>query len=52
MTPNQQKDLFIEWDLYEPRQQKDMVLLYNRIKYRENYSKDGYLEFLAEKLAQ
>jgi hypothetical protein len=49
MTPNQQEDLFIEWDLYEPGQQEDMITEY-RIKFRGNYSKDGFCEFLAEKL--
>jgi hypothetical protein len=49
MTPDPKKDLFIEWDLYAPRQQEAMITEY-RTKFRGNYSEDSFLEFLAEKL--
>lgn len=49
MTPDQKEDLFIEWDFYTPQKQEAMITEY-RIKFRENYSEDSFLEFLADKL--
>jgi hypothetical protein len=49
MTQNQQKDLFIEWDLYQPSQQETMIAEFKR-RYRGNYTKADLLEFLKKKL--
>jgi len=49
MTQNQQKDLFIEWDLYQPSQQETMIDEFRR-QYRGNYTKADLLEFLKKKL--
>ena len=49
MTQNQQQDLFIEWDLYQPSQQETMIDEFRR-QYRGNYTKAKLLEFLKKKL--
>jgi len=49
MTQNQQKDLFIEWDLYQPSQQETMIAEF-KSRYRGNYTKADLLEFLKKKL--
>jgi hypothetical protein len=49
MTQNQQQDLFIEWDLYQPSQQETMIAEFKR-RYRGNYTKADLLEFLKKKL--
>lgn len=49
MTQNQQKDLFIEWDLYQPSQQETMIAEFKG-QYRGNYTKADLLEFLKKKL--
>lgn len=49
MTQNQQQDLLIEWDLYQPQQQEAMISEFRR-RFRGNYSKANFLEFLKQKL--
>ncbi|EKD39059.1 MAG: hypothetical protein ACD_75C00519G0004 [uncultured bacterium] len=49
MTQNQQQDLLIEWDLYQPQQQEDMISEFRR-RFRGNYTKANFLEFLKQKL--
>ena len=49
MTPNQEKDLLIEWSLYSPQQQ-DVILSEFREKFPDSSSQAELLEFLKEKL--
>ncbi len=49
MTETQQEDLFIEWGLYEPLEQKKMIDEYHRIS-AGNCSRDSFLGFLKDKL--
>ncbi len=49
MTQNQQQDLFVEWDIYEPQQQESMINEF-RVRFRGNYTKADLLEFLKKKL--
>ncbi len=49
MTQNQQKDLFIEWDLYQPSQQEAMIDEFRNL-FRGNYTKSEFFEFLKNKL--
>ena len=49
MTNDQQQDLFVEWDLYEPLQQETMLAEFKR-QYSGNYTKADLLEFLKKKL--
>ncbi len=49
MTQVQQQDLFVEWDLYEPRQQESIINEF-RVRFRGNYTKTDLFEFLKEKL--
>lgn len=49
MTQIQQQDLYVEWDLYEPRQQESMINEF-RVRFRGNYTKADLFEFLKEKL--
>ncbi len=49
MTKAQEKDLFIEWELYEPQEQKMMIDEYISIS-AGNCSWDQFLNFLKEKL--
>lgn len=49
MTPNQEKDLLIEWSLYSPQQQ-DVILGEFRQKFPGEHSQTDLLEFLVEKL--
>lgn len=49
MTQNQQQDLLIEWDLYQPQQQEAMISEF-RSRFRGNYTKANFLEFLKQKL--
>ena len=49
MTRAQEKDLFIEWGLYEPQEQKKMIEEYLSIS-NENCSRERFLNFLKDKL--
>jgi hypothetical protein len=49
VTPNQEKDLLIEWSLYSPQQQ-EVILSEFRRKFPGEHSQNGLLEFLKEKL--
>ena len=49
MTHNQQQDLFVEWDLYSPKQQEAILAEYRR-KNNGNYSRKELLNFLKQKL--
>jgi hypothetical protein len=49
MPQNQQKDLFIEWDLYQPSQQEAMIAEFRGL-FRGKYTKADLLEFLKKKL--
>lgn len=49
MTKAQQKDLFTEWSLYEPTEQRAMVNEYLCIS-EGNCNKDRFLDFLKDKL--
>ena len=49
MTQNQQQDLLIEWDLYQPQQQETMISEF-RGRFEGNYTKANFLEFLKQKL--
>ena len=49
MTQNQQQDLLIEWDLYQPQQQNAILSEFRR-RFRGNYSKNDLFEFLKQKL--
>jgi hypothetical protein len=49
VTPNQEKDLLIEWSLYSPQQQ-EVILNEFREKYPGSSSQAELLEFLKEKL--
>jgi hypothetical protein len=49
MTNAQIKDLFIEWALYEPHDQRSMIEEYLRFS-QGNGSKDMFLNFLKDKL--
>ncbi len=49
MTKEQIEDLFIEWDLYEPKKQEAIVAEYRALKNGE-YCKASLLEFLKDKL--
>ncbi|KJR98683.1 MAG: hypothetical protein VR65_19395 [Desulfobulbaceae bacterium BRH_c16a] len=49
MTSAQRQDLFVEWDLYELRQQRAILAEY-LLKKPGNNSKSDFLEFLADKL--
>lgn len=49
MTETQRKDLFIEWALYEPQRQKEMIDEYLSIS-KGNCSKDRFLNFLKDKM--
>ena len=49
MTQNQQQDLFIEWDLYEPSQQ-EAILMEFKWKFPGGFSKTNLFEFLMHKL--
>jgi len=50
MTNTQTKDIFTEWALYEPRQQKLMINEYFNTVGEEDCSRERFLEFLKEKL--
>ena len=49
MTRAQEKDLFIEWGLYEPQEQKKMIEEYLSIS-NKNCSRERFLNFLKDKL--
>jgi hypothetical protein len=49
MTREQEKDLFAEWALYEPKEQKKMIDEYISIT-EGNCSRDRFLNFLKDKL--
>ena len=49
MTQNQRQDLFIEWDLYHPKQQETMIDEF-RARFQGNYTKIEFFEFIKEKL--
>ena len=49
MTTAQEKDLFIEWALYEPHVQRLMIEEYLRFS-QGNGSKDMFMDFLKSKL--
>ncbi|MBU1567970.1 MAG: hypothetical protein KJ630_20380 [Proteobacteria bacterium] len=49
MTPNQEKDLLIEWSLYSPQQQ-EVILIEFRSKFPGDHSQADLLEFLKHKL--
>ena len=49
MTEAQQKDLFTEWALYEPVEQRLMIKEYLSIS-AGKCSKDSFLNFLKDKL--
>ena len=49
MTKAQQEDLFIEWALYGPQEQKKMIDEYLGIS-AGNCSRDRFLNFLKDKL--
>lgn len=50
MTKEQQKDLYIEWGLYEPREQLSMIDEYITHTSKGDCSKSRFLDFLKEKL--
>ncbi len=49
MNKAQQKDLFIEWDLYEPKKQEAIVAEYRSLK-NGDYCRASFLGFLKVKL--
>lgn len=49
MTKAQQEDLFTEWALYEPTEQRLMIEEYLSIR-EGNCSKNSFLNFLKDKL--
>ncbi len=49
MTPAQIEDLFIEWDLYGPRE-KDAMMQEFCEKFYGNYTLNGFHNFLKDKL--
>ncbi len=49
MTKHQQQDLFIEWDLYPPQRQEAMISEF-LFRFRGNYTKKNFLDYLKEKL--
>ncbi len=49
MTKTQEKDLFTEWALYEPQEQKKMIDEYISIS-AGACSRDRFLNFLKDKL--
>lgn len=49
MTPNQQQDLLVEWNLYESRQKKAMLSEYRRT-HPGRSNRDDLFEFLKSKL--
>ncbi|TKB23508.1 hypothetical protein FCL47_22405 [Desulfopila sp. IMCC35006] len=49
MTKEQEKDLFIEWSLYEPKEQKKIIKEYLNIS-PGTCSWGNFLNFLKEKL--
>jgi len=49
MTNAQREDLFIEWGLYEPREQRLMIEEYLRFS-QGNGNKDMFLGFLKDRL--
>ena len=50
MTKAQQKDLFTEWTLYGPIEQRSMIDEYILRTSEDNCSKDSFFDFLKEKL--
>ncbi len=49
MTKEQIEDLFIEWDLYEPKKQETIVAEYRALN-TGDYCKTSFFEFLRDKL--
>ena len=49
MTENQQQDLFVEWNLYEPKQQEAIIAEFHRL-FQGSYTKTDLFEFLKNKL--
>lgn len=49
MTNDQQQDLLIEWDLYQPQQQEAMITEFRNC-FRGSYTKTDLFEFLKNKL--
>ncbi len=49
MIEEQIEDLFIEWDLYEPKKQEAIVAEYRALNNGE-YCKNSFLEFLKDEL--
>jgi hypothetical protein len=49
MTKAQERDLFIEWALYGPQEQKKMIEEYLSIS-NESCSRERFLNFLKDKL--
>ena len=49
MTNDQQQDLLIEWDLYQPQQQEAIIAEFLG-RFRGNYTKTDFFEFLKNKL--
>jgi hypothetical protein len=49
MTPEQEKDLFVEWGLYEPRAKRAMIEEYIFTSEGE-LSREAFLEYLKVKL--
>ena len=49
MTREQYEDLFVEWDLYEPKAQEEIIAEYQKLK-NGNYCKSSLFDFLKDKL--
>jgi hypothetical protein len=49
MTKAQQEDLFIEWELYEPRRQQAIIDEY-RLLNKGNYCRNSFFEYLKDRL--
>jgi len=50
MTDEQIKDLFIEWSLYEPHEQRSMIREYCYEVSEEECCREMFLQFLKDKL--